>query len=409
MSQEGKIRTSQRAQLWMRWSASWMAIPGYSTLVLATTMIGFATALTNPFLPLFAITAVGMTPLSLGIFLSATALSGIVVSTILGRASDAHADRRWILLFATLAAVCGYTLFAVIRHYGALLLISVLFITVASAAIPQLFAYARQSAARAHSRSAPFAISILRTFFSVAWVIGPAIGALLLQRVGFTGLFLAVAGSYGLAALLIFLFLRPCRSVRDPQSPPVGIHALLRRDIGASTGAFVALQAANTGGVINLPLFLTHTLARPASDVGVIFGTSAALEIPFMLAFGMATIKLDKLVLIRLGTLLGAAYFIVVGSVSATWQIIVAQGLNAAFVAVSMGIGISYFQDFLPGQPGAATTLYTNTTRVGSITAGLIVGSVAELWGYRSVFFACATLTALAFCLLLWGEPQAIP
>ncbi len=128
-----------------------------------------------------------------------------------------------------------------------------------------------------------------------------------------------------------------------------------------------------------------------------------------MLAFGMATIKLDKLVLIRLGTLLGAAYFIVVGSVSATWQIIVAQGLNAAFVAVSMGIGISYFQDFLPGQPGAATTLYTNTTRVGSITAGLIVGSVAELWGYRSVFFACATLTALAFCLLLWGEPQAIP
>ena len=35
----------------------------------------------------------------------------------------------------------------------------------------------------------------------------------------------------------------------------------------------------------------------------------------------------------------------------------------------SAGIGMLYFQDLMPGQAGAATTLYTNTTRVGWIIA----------------------------------------
>ena len=36
-----------------------------------------------------------------------------------------------------------------------------------------------------------------------------------------------------------------------------------------------------------------------------------------------------------------------------------------------------YFQDLMPGQAGAATTLYTNTTRVGWIIAGSLAGVVA--------------------------------
>jgi MFS family permease len=63
------------------------------------------------------------------------------------------------------------------------------------------------------------------------------------------------------------------------------------------------------------------------------------------------------------------------------------QALNAIFIGILAGIGMLYFQDLMPGQAGAATTLYTNTTRVGWIIAGSLAGVVAEIWSYHAVFW----------------------
>jgi SET family sugar efflux transporter-like MFS transporter len=55
----------------------------------------------------------------------------------------------------------------------------------------------------------------------------------------------------------------------------------------------------------------------------------------------------------------------------------------------------------MPGQAGAATTLYTNTTRVGWIIAGSMAGVVAEIWSYHTVFFiALGMVVITAYCLL---------
>ncbi|MDV0920816.1 hypothetical protein RZP16_22270, partial [Escherichia coli] len=65
------------------------------------------------------------------------------------------------------------------------------------------------------------------------------------------------------------------------------------------------------------------------------------------------------------------------------------------------GIGMLYFQDLMPGQAGSATTLYTNTSRVGWIIAGSVAGIVAEIWNYHAVFwFAMVMIIATLFCLL---------
>ncbi|MDU3895048.1 MAG: twin-arginine translocase subunit TatC [Enterobacter sp.] len=71
------------------------------------------------------------------------------------------------------------------------------------------------------------------------------------------------------------------------------------------------------------------------------------------------------------------------------------QLLNAIYIGILAGIGMLYFQDLMPGQAGAATTLYTNTTRVGWIIAGSLAGVVAEIWNYHTVFWI-----ALVMCVL---------
>ncbi len=79
-------------------------------------------------------------------------------------------------------------------------------------------------------------------------------------------------------------------------------------------------------------------------------------------------------------------------------------GLAAAkcyFIGILGGIGMLYFQDLMPGQAGSATTLYTNTSRVGWIIAGSVAGIVAEIWNYHAVFwFAMVMIIATLFCLL---------
>ena len=77
------------------------------------------------------------------------------------------------------------------------------------------------------------------------------------------------------------------------------------------------------------------------------------------------------------------------------------QLLNAIFIGILGGFGMLYFQDLMPGQAGSATTLYTNTSRVGWIIAGSVAGFVAEIWNYHAVFwFAMVMIIATLFCLL---------
>ncbi|MNE75850.1 Sugar efflux transporter A [compost metagenome] len=65
-----------------------------------------------------------------------------------------------------------------------------------------------------------------------------------------------------------------------------------------------------------------------------------------------------------------------------------------------------YFQDLMPGQAGAATTLFTNTTRVGWILAGSIAGVVAEVWSYHAVFYSALAMVVGAV-LCLWKLKDA--
>jgi SET family sugar efflux transporter-like MFS transporter len=93
-------------------------------------------------------------------------------------------------------------------------------------------------------------------------------------------------------------------------------------------------------------------------------------------------------------------YFAVASWTSELWVLGLAQLGNAAFVAAMTGLGISYVQDMRPGQPGRATTAFTNAYPIGSLLASPVLGAAAQ-FGYRMPY-----LVATACCgfgaALLW-------
>jgi SET family sugar efflux transporter-like MFS transporter len=77
------------------------------------------------------------------------------------------------------------------------------------------------------------------------------------------------------------------------------------------------------------------------------------------------------------------------------------QVLSAAIAATVSGIAITFFQDYIPNEPGTATNLYSTANRIGNTFGYLCFGSLSSWLGYRSVFVACAFICAAAF-FLLW-------
>lgn len=63
-------------------------VPGYLGMAVTVLLLGFATSFAMPYMSLFGVQKVGMSPLLLGVYLTVVALSSITISTLLARWSD---------------------------------------------------------------------------------------------------------------------------------------------------------------------------------------------------------------------------------------------------------------------------------------------------------------------------------
>lgn len=155
----------------------------------------------------------------------------------------------------------------------------------------------------------------------------------------------------------------------------------------------------NNAYLISLPLHLSRNLAVDIGWVGWIMGAAAGLEIPVMLLAGLLAGRLSSLVLVRASGIAALILYVGIYFASDLWQLFALQLANAVFVGVLAGIGISVVQAMLPGRAGSASALYTNTTHLGTLLSSMVVGTVAERFGYQSVFLANIALVVVALML----------
>ncbi|WP_063741273.1 sugar efflux transporter [Saccharothrix syringae] len=368
-------------------------------------LTGVGYALAGPFMSVFLIKQLQAGPVAVGAFLLVSSLGSIAVSTVVGRVSDSRAIRRLVLLTASSTGAVAWLLFAFVREYWLLLVVSVTLMAIASSQVPQVFAYARQVLDQTGSTRAPLAMSGLRTVMSLSWVAGPPLGAVLMAGTGFTGLFGVTALFYVLAAAAIALWL-PEPGVPEPASAEAAAEPpAARAEVLLASVAFVLLQGATSVGVAAMPLFVPEVLGGTTTDAGLVLGLCAALEIPLMLGFGALAVRHDQRRLVLLGGAVALAYYAVVLAAQATWQVMAAQVLHAVVISAVMGVGISYFQNLAPDRPGYATTLHSNTFKISAMLSGPLLG-VAQQFGYRSAYGIGLVMSVLGLALLLAARPR---
>ncbi|WP_114986662.1 sugar efflux transporter [Pragia fontium] len=362
-------------------------------------LTGIAGALQTPTLSLFLTNEVHTRPILVGLFFTGSAVIGIIISQIIASYSDRSGDRKILIVICCLFGALGSVLYAFNRDYFLLLTVGVLLSTFGSTATPQLFALAREHADRTNREVVMFS-SILRAQISLAWVIGPPLAFALALGFGFKTMYLSAAVAFVFCSVIVWYALPSMPKEKRAGNVRLQAPRQNRRDTLLLFIVSALMWTCNSMYIINMPLYLITELQLSEKLVGIMMGTAAGLEIPVMIIAGYYAQRFGKHKLMKNAIIAGLLFYIALFFFTSPWILLSLQILNAIFIGILAGIGMLYFQDLMPGQAGAATTLFTNTIRVGWIIAGSLAGTVAEIWNFHTVFYIAAVMCLVAiFCL----------
>ena len=369
-----------------------LATPHFVGLLATNFVLGLTTAFVLPFISLWATRDIGMSSEMLGTFMTVSALSAIVVSTLIARWSDRGISRRALLLFGSCAGAMGHLGFAYVRDPLLLVLIGSSALAVASINFAQFFAHVREHLEHTERAGAavPLLMGVLRACYALAWTVGPLLAARLISRFGYRAVLLSAATLFLVFGAGVLAFVP--RALRVTDAPPTAptTWGLGQPRVLAHAIAFAFMFAAFTVKGLNLPLFITEKLGATELGVGSAFAVSPVFEILFMVGFGqLAALGHQRRVMV-VGASAAVVYFAALPFITAVWHVYPLQVLNAAAVAVTTSVAIPYFQDLMPAQRGAATSLYSNALKAGSLLGFAAFGLLASTLGNARLFWACA-------------------
>ncbi|EHT3479505.1 sugar efflux transporter [Staphylococcus pseudintermedius] len=387
-----------------------LTIKNYKLFIVNMMLIGMGIAITVPFFVLFATNQLGMTTNQFGLLLALAAITQFTMNSIVARFSDTHAiNRKVIIIVGLFMGAISFTLPFFVHSVVLFIILYAIFQGLFAPAMPQLYASARESINQSTSSSrAVFANSVLRSMFSFGFLFGPLVGNILNQSWGYSGLFggtVAIILTTLLLQVFFFKDIKAKKPVRDSIMTEQDAPSMLKhRYLIVPFIAFVLLHIGQWMYTLNMPLFVTQYLHEEEKYVGHLASLCAGLEVPFMIILGMVASKVETRTLLAIAAVCGSLFFGSIGIFESIHMMLVGQVLLAAFLAVLLGIGISYFQDVLPQYPGYASTLFANAMVIGQLLGNLLGGAMSQWVGLDNVFYVSALSLACGFVLILFTK-----
>lgn len=374
----------------------------FTAFLVTTFIIGIAGALQSPTLSRFLTDEVNVDPILVGLFYSINAIASIVGSFLLAKYSDKKGDRRLIVIFCCLMGVFNSLVFAFSRHYVFLITLGVLFAALSSAAMPQIFALAREYAVKTGRNVVAFN-SLIRAQLSLAWVIGPPLSFALAINYGFTTMYLSAMGMFFVAMIFVGIFLPSVeKNPATQQTQAINQQEINQPLFQNKNVVFLFLSTvfmwtANMMYIIDMPLYIKSSLHLSDSLPGQLMGLAAGIEIPVMLIAGFLVPYLGKRNLFFIAIGCGVLFYIGIILFKNEVALFSLQIFNALFIGIVANIGIIYFQDLLPTRMGVASTLFNNGITCSVIIAGLIQGFVSKAFGHEMIYWIALIMVAVSF------------
>lgn len=402
-------RRRSLAQVWSH--------PEYRSVLLVMVLSGVSVSSYVPLISLFLVQTLEVDDSSVGLF-TLTFLAAPLVGIAAGKLSDRLRSRIPMMVAVAIWVALGRLAMGVAPSFTAAIVVGIVFGALAGVLNAQAFAILKDILdCNQEPRQATIG-STVRAGYSLGWVIGPLLGTLLAAALGYR----AALATTGLVVLVALLPLRGLRTIpggpsRDDQppttrgSPGPTSHPTGRAGWQGSWGspslwvfALVCLLAL-TGEAIRLsylPVLAVDRLDISLGSFGLLMSVAPLLELAVMPIAGVLADHLGLKTVILGGLVVGAAGFWVFASSNGIIGLLAGQLLNACFIAVLLGLGVTYAQHLHPRGAGFAGSVFFASQSLSVVTAGIIGSAVANRLGLPALFLASALLCVSAALLLLF-------
>lgn len=391
-----------------------MRNPAMRISMLAIFLFGFAGAATSPYQSVVGINELGLSDALYSLLILVASIVNVIVSVSIGILADRVGNYRVLMSSAILFGVVGYGIVYVMPYQTSFVVSVLLLLPIYGAVYTLLFANVRSIARRMSGHDAASLTTGARAAISLAWVLVPGL-------VGF-----ALAGgdsllpAYLLACLgclvnlLIVFFSLPNEGGADPAlgkrlSYWTSFREILAPRIFLRVIAVATITSTLHVNAAVLPLIMTDEIGGSVTDIGIIVGIVAFLEVVFILVWARIQMDLAPFKALALGTVIYIGYMVLLGFSSAPWHIYALSLISAFGAAALITIPISYLQELIADRPGLGSSLLAvNIFLSGGLCAGLFaLGTRISNYSGTALLGGVGGFAGLVLLLILDGRRKS--
>ncbi|KQV33614.1 MULTISPECIES: MFS transporter [unclassified Rhizobium] len=372
---------------------------------------GFAGAATSPYQSVVGIRELGLSDIVYSALIFLAAGVNVVVSVLLGNVADRIGNYRTMLLIVPFFGIVGYGAVYIFPAQATFVVAILLFLPIYGALNSLLFANVRAVTRGMPRDDIANVNSGVRAMISLSWVLVPGItGALLARSASMLPAYLFASLACVACLALIAAYLPRQTKADAPAAPHLSHLAALGAVVSPKVFVRVLAVALITSTLhVNaavLPLITTGAANGAVSDIGVLVGIVALLEVIFIVFWGWLQKSMPPIAALAAGTILYVIYLLLLGFASAPWHLYALTVISGLGAAALISIPITYLQDLIADRPGLGSSLISINIFVSAGLSALLfaLGTAVSSYSGTAIIGAVAGLTGIGMLLFFDGR-----
>ncbi|MDO3431636.1 MFS transporter [Rhizobium sp. CBN3] len=390
--------------------------PAIRASMIAIFTFGMAGAMTAPYRSIVGIRELGLSDGLYSFLAFASAAVNVVISVLLGNLADRLGEYRSAMIGACIFGVVGYGMVYAIPSASIFIASALLPLPIYGALNSLLFANARAAMQGMSRDDMVTANSGVRAMISLSWVLIPGITGLLLSGASSMLPAYLFAATSCLLCQSIILFALPKRAAGQIAAiDRLSYLGALRQVISPRISAHIIGVALITSTLhLNdalLPLIATGAAHGALSDVGILVGIVALLEIVFIIVWSRIARDVGQMTALAAGTIVYTVFLGLLGLASEPWHLYALTLLAGIGAAAIISIPITYLQDLIADRPGLGSALISVNVFASAGIGALVFAAGTAMSGYSgtAVLSAVTGLSGITILGLLQRRNAVAP
>ncbi|MBB3944416.1 MFS family permease [Rhizobium skierniewicense] len=385
--------------------------PSIRVAALAILFFGFSNAATAPYQAVIGIRELGLSDGVYSLLMLVAAVINVSASVLMGILADRLGEYRRPILCIALFGISGYFLVYFAANAPAFIAAKLLLLPIFGAMNSLIFAHVRADAKDLPPKEMISVNSVMRATISLSWVLVP----------GLVGIFLAASSNMLSAFLLSGIFATVCFLLVAFYLPktaaPVVRNGEGRFGLFASLGEICSrhvllrvISIALISSMLHLndfvrALIITGSAKGTVTDVGIVVGIVAGLEIVFIIMWGMVERRFAQTTTLAAGAILYSVYLVLQGFATQPWHIYAQTLISGLGAAALISIPITYLQELIADRPGLGSSLIAVNIFLSAGIGSLVfaIGTYVSDYSGASILGAVFGLAGIVMLFTLDG------